>query len=578
MTEQHESRGALSRRGFLIAAGGALAGVACGGTSLGEDGGADGGPLGSDGGSDGGPGEDAGTPDAGVGPSWLLPEGHYEGHFPLHVIYPRPDGETEAYARHRHAYPGVLYEIPIGVQFGKWPYRYELVEGPEGARVVHETLRWNGVDAFEVPEGYGVIAWDVAADAPAGPHSFRVRVYDQDHGRDGDSFVDVTWTTSVGTSQFVFLDPLGGDDATADGSIESPFRELAALQDSGRGGDKICYIRETAPLDPDESRFAGGYRPDPPRQLRFGSSDEPKAYVAFPGESVVFNNAGQSGFAQSASGSNRDVFFAGIVTAFAGQEARSSGNVRVIIHRHGAVRSTFWRMGCVRAFGGTRKDDNHGFIWYPRAGGNVDDATGHLYLYAADCWMDRMNVDAGVDASFDGVGANGPHLWSTYTTNRTLAERHRVSNSVVVNNGFVIVKGSARDAEIRACVTVEGNSGYYHVRALGSSSDGETARVALCYNRTGSDEGRVFMGQAGNNPPYQDIIAYRNSCAGPITGAGNAEAYSSAFNNVARSVADTVKTSEGNVTHGGELPFDAELNLVGAARAEHLGTKGAEVA
>ena len=117
----------------------------------------------------------------------------------------------------------------------------------------------------------------------------------------GDSFVDVTWTTSVGTSQFVFLDPLGGDDATADGSIESPFRELAALQDSGRGGDKICYIRETAPLDPDESRFAGGYRPDPPRQLRFGSSDEPKAYVAFPGESVVFNNAGQSGFAQSAS-------------------------------------------------------------------------------------------------------------------------------------------------------------------------------------------------------------------------------------------------------------------------------------
>ena len=244
MTEQHESRGALSCRGFLIAAGGALAGVACGGTSLGEDGGADGGPLGSD----GGPG-DAGTPDAGVGPSWLLPEGHYEGHFPLHVIYPRPDDETEAYARHRHAYPGVLYEIPIGVQFGKWPYRYELVEGPDGARVVHETLRWNGVDAFEVPEGYGVIAWDVAADAPAGPHSFHVRVYDQDHGRDGDSFVDVTWTTSVGTSQFVFLDPLGGDDATADGSIESPFRELAALQDSGRGGDKICYIRETAPLD-----------------------------------------------------------------------------------------------------------------------------------------------------------------------------------------------------------------------------------------------------------------------------------------------------------------------------------------
>ncbi|MEC7526207.1 MAG: hypothetical protein VYE22_40370 [Myxococcota bacterium] len=566
----------LGRRRFLIAAGGALAGVACGGVSA-ADGGVDGGGAGDGGpGLDGGP-LDSGTPDAGIGPSWLLPEGHYEGHFPLHVIYPRPDEQTRAYARHRHAYPGVLYEIPIGVQFGKWPYRYELLEGPAGARVVRETLQWNGVDAFEVPEGYGVVAWDVPPDGAPGPHAFTVRVYDQDHGREGDSYVDVTWTTTVGTEQFVFLDPLGGDDATADGTIDAPFREIATLQDSGLAGDKICYLRATGEFDPDDDLFAGGYRPDPPRQFRYGGSGDPKAYVAFPGETVHVNTAGQGGFAQS-NGANVDVFFDGIVVGFTGQDDRSRGNVRVIMNHHGAVRSTYWRMGCVRAFGGTIKNDNHGFIWYPRPGGNVDDESGHLYLYAADCWMDRMNLDPGPDASFDGVGSNGPHLWSTYTTNRSLAERLRVSNSTVVNNAFVIVKGSARDGEIRACVTTEGNSGYYHIRALGSSSDGETRRVTLCYNKAGGDAARVFMGQAGSNPAYQDIIAYRNSCTGPITAARSPDAISSAFNNIARGLGEEVKIREGNVLHGGDLPFDDDLNLVGDARAEHLGTKGAEIA
>src|SRR5690606_1338391 len=136
MTNSHDgARNGLGRRRFLVLTGGALAGAACGSMGVPSDGGgpADGGPL--DGGrseTDGGPG------DAGVEPVWQLAEGHYEGYFPLHVIYPRPDDETQSYARHRHAYPGVRYEIPIGVQFGKWPYRYELIEGPEGARVVRE--------------------------------------------------------------------------------------------------------------------------------------------------------------------------------------------------------------------------------------------------------------------------------------------------------------------------------------------------------------------------------------------------------------------------------------------------------
>lgn len=562
----------INRRTFLTRTSGAIIAVAAGGGALGA---ADrlAPRIGSI--TDGLPAD--GKP--GSGPDWQLDPGHYEGHFPLHVIYPRPDGETESYARHRHAYPGIRYEIPIGVQFGKWPYRYELVEGPEGASMVHETLAWNGVDASVVPEGYGVVRWDVPEKAPPGPHSFHVRVYDQDHDRPDPSFVDVTWTTTAGKDRFVFLDTINGDDSTADGTKEKPFREIAALQDSKLGGNKVCYIRQTALFDEDDSTFSGGYTPTPARQFRFGSSDDPKAFVAYPGETVHVNTAGQAGFAQSTE-DNDDVFFDGITTGFTNQSRRNKDNVRVIMHWQRSRRSTFWRMGCIRSYGGNRKDDNPGFIWYWNAGGSVDDMTGHSYLYAADCWMDRMNVDPGPEASFDGVGSNGPHLWETYITNRTLAERMTITNSHVINNAFVINKGAARDGEIRACDTTQGNRGSYHIRALGAPG---TERVALCYNKTGSPtntDGRVSMGQAAQNPPYKDIIAYRNSCAGSISGAKNEQAISHAYNNIARGIADSVKIIDGNIEHGGEVAafFDAEMNLIGDARIQQLGTRGAEIA
>lgn len=573
----------MKRRTFLIHCGAALTTAACGSKSSKDK--PDSGTHPSDDAShpDASHADathaDVDLPDAGVSQPWQLDPEHYQGYFPLHLIYPRPDEETETYARHRHAYPGLLYEIPLGVQFGKWPYRYELLEGPAGAFIVHETLQWNGEDRFLVPEGYGVVAWNTPEDAPAGPHVFRVRVYDQDHERPDPSFVDITWTVTVGVEQFVFLDTLGGDDATADGSISQPFREIAAMLDSGLAGDKICYIRQTALFDSDISTFSGGYVPNPPHQLRYGSADDPKAYVAYPGETVHINTVGQSGFARS-SETNYDVFFDRLVTGFTNQANKDRDNVRVIFNSHRSRRSTFWRMGCIRAYGGNRKDDNHGFIWYWRAGGNVEDSSGHNYLYSADCWMDSMNVDPGPDAAFEGVGSNGAHLWETYTTNRTLAERHRVTNSIIVNNGFVINKGSARDGEIRACVSVKGNTGNYHIRAVGSDLDGETERVTLCYNKTGGSDntsGRVSMGQAGNNPPYRDIIAYRNSCAGDISAASAEDADSHAYDNIAASIHSNVKNSSGNIEHGGDFNdiFDDEMHL---SDPSLLGTKGADVA
>ena len=108
-----------------------------------------------------------------VGPppsgGWQLPSGYFEtAVMPLRVVYPRPNTETQTFARHRHAYPGLQYRIPISIQGGAYPFRFEVVEGPSGM-VVGET-----VGATD----YGVVTWTPSA--AGGPYNVVIRVTDQD--------------------------------------------------------------------------------------------------------------------------------------------------------------------------------------------------------------------------------------------------------------------------------------------------------------------------------------------------------------------------------------------------------------
>src|SRR5580692_1397802 len=58
---------------------------------------------------------------------------------PMIQVYPRPDSETNTWARHRWAYydgaHAVQYKIPLGVSFGAFPYVYELLSGPPGMTI-----------------------------------------------------------------------------------------------------------------------------------------------------------------------------------------------------------------------------------------------------------------------------------------------------------------------------------------------------------------------------------------------------------------------------------------------------------
>ena len=66
------------------------------------------------------------------GQAWILAFGHYVStlitSMPPVIIYPRPHAETTVNAYCKNAYPGQRWEIPIVVQGGAWPFKYELIE------------------------------------------------------------------------------------------------------------------------------------------------------------------------------------------------------------------------------------------------------------------------------------------------------------------------------------------------------------------------------------------------------------------------------------------------------------------
>lgn len=81
---------------------------------------------------------------------WKLPDGNFIlAKMPMHIVYPRADSETGAFVRHKFAHPNLRYEIPIGVQGGAWPFKYELLQAPNGATI----------GEVYVNENYGSIAW-----------------------------------------------------------------------------------------------------------------------------------------------------------------------------------------------------------------------------------------------------------------------------------------------------------------------------------------------------------------------------------------------------------------------------------
>ena len=139
---------------------------------------------------------------------WQKPSGYYmPAKLPMQTVFPRPDNETNTWARPREAYTGEVYRFAVGVAFGAWPFRYEIVAGPAGMTIGEQ---------YGSPD-YGIVSWVPDVSDTGVSQTVTVRVYDQDYGR-GSAAHDVTWTVIAGTlpadfpdnKGFLFIDPVNG--------------------------------------------------------------------------------------------------------------------------------------------------------------------------------------------------------------------------------------------------------------------------------------------------------------------------------------------------------------------------------
>lgn len=156
------------------------------------------------------------------GGGWQLASGHYvPAKMALQIIAPRASLTTAN--RYYKQYPGIAYRVPVCVLGGAWPFKYELTSAPSGM----------AVGSVYGDADYGIITWPNPTTSGS-PYTIDVKVTDQDG-----SIATVSYTLTVTTSGFIFIDPVNGNNSNA-GTLASPKQSMSGLSSSA--GDFI-YLR-----------------------------------------------------------------------------------------------------------------------------------------------------------------------------------------------------------------------------------------------------------------------------------------------------------------------------------------------
>lgn len=226
--------------------------------------------------------------------TWQLPTGYFvPAKMPMTVVFPRPDAETNTWARQRLAYAdgSVQYRIPISIQGGAYPFHFDLISGPTGMTI--------GQDITDTD--YGIVTWTPAtSDISPTAYNVTVKVTDQDLNT-----TNVTWSVTATTSGFVFVDPNAA--TNGNGTKANPFNTAASLfvtkgNTSPYFGSIIYFRSGTTNISgPDYNSGTGN-------AITCRTGQNPCVWLGYPGEKAVldFSNA------QVAVDNQDDVFIGGL--------------------------------------------------------------------------------------------------------------------------------------------------------------------------------------------------------------------------------------------------------------------------
>lgn len=339
------------------------------------------------------------------------------------LIFPRPDSETPAWAKHRRHHPNVPYRIPIGISFGSWPFYFEAISMPTGA-TVGSWLTASG-DKLIVGDDYGVVEW---SNPTVGNHSFHIKV----HFQDGYPPLDVQWTLEVTTAGTIFIDPVNGNDSTGDGTIGNPFQTVNAwwlddLTDTTYSQYQVCYRGGTHNVSASNVITGVSFG-----NWRLVDNDKPLVHYGYSGESVVFDMSNTTIVIGQASGQGTgpdgsDWFFGGITTTGGNDQANPklfavnspSFGDRTYTAGQGGQRMTWFENSFTNASFTQTAADNGGVLWSPNSGA---DTKKHYWL----CSRNTLS-------NISHTGASNINFNGFYISN---AQNHLNEHMTVVNCDF----------------------------------------------------------------------------------------------------------------------------------------------
>lgn len=459
--------------------------------------------------------------------SWILPSANKVSTpavFNPVIVHPRPDLETSTDSRHRKAYDGLLYQVPVSVFGGTKPYKYELTANTTATgATIGETFTTSG-DELVADANYGVVSWTPSG---SGTSTIEVLVTDQESRT-----ATVSWDVTVGTAtaDFVFVSTTGSD--TNDGSIGSPVT-ISDL-DSGDHAGKIAIFR------------AGTHTLD---WETLATGTTPRAFIGYPSESVTIDCSSN----RFALNSQTDIFFGDLIC---------DGNPAAItkqftINGPSTARHCYFRVTNQNM---TARADSNGGAYDLLGAASQYMAfvrpvmTGQMGAYMTTYGADYVTIEHLTSPSCtidQSTGGNQGTIYFKYNT----------TNVSVFNADFGGATGSVLGASV----------------AIGSNSTSDAVEnIEVCYSRLRGDiKDFVTTGTYGENMYYyrnnieDDYLTFNPSNSGISTNViGNVLGGTVAVDGWA-TITDN---SESN------LDLSATLDLSGTTRTTYLGTRGAEVA
>jgi hypothetical protein len=416
-----------------------------------------------------------------IDPAYRMP-----ARIPMQLIYPFDDATTSDDARHKWAHSGFEYQIPIGIQGGEWPYRYELTSAPSGM-FIGETMDIDSNGIHTSGEYYGIIRWP----NPSGTHTVTGRATDQ-----AGTIVTFQFTVTTDNNKFTFIQD--GASAGGSGTISSPLEDWDDWYkgDSSDSSfqDQIIVFRGgnyTAVGDPSDPLSSDGVQ----AKLR---NSKTHSLIGYPGETPVISML--NCVITIVSGNGEDSFFAGIKWS---DSNPAMGNSRMFHFASGHSRSTWWKNTFDHVVGGTRGISNTCAVWSDHVGG------------ASDYLMWKQNTYT----NFDNKTSNGAFI-DNYNSDYILVEKEYAPSSNKTSYGWW-AKATRNYVCVRDC-HIENTNGRSYALQMGQegSEPNRHEYYDICYNLgiqgVSQALGNLNVGQSHDSDLDEslNVYCYRNTFQG----------------------------------------------------------------